>query len=118
MNSNSSSYFYKEIKMSNDHNQAVMMEVLKGSVAVDMAPKLLKKIEFLEEMQDIARNSRNKEAKTFAEETEIQARMLFKQLAVLANEAYPNEKQISDGSLGLLTETVARYKFTLVISKR
>lgn len=111
--------FYKEIKMANEHNQTVMVEVLKdGGVAVDMAPKLLKKIEFLEEMKDIARNSRNKEAKVFAEETETQARMLFKQLAVLANEAYPNEKQISDGSLGLLEETVSRYKFTLVISKR
>ena len=100
------------------HNQTVMMEVLKGGIAVDMSLKLQKKLDLLEEMKDIARNSRNKDAKTFAEEAEIQARMLFKQLAMLANEAYPNEKQISDGSLGLLEDTYSKYKFTLVISKR
>ena len=104
--------------MTDEHNQTVMVEVLKGGVAMDMAPKLLKKIEWVEYTKDIARSGRNKEAKAFAEEAETQARMLFKQLAALANEAYPNEKQISDASLGLLEETFSRYKFTLVISKR
>ena len=104
--------------MSNEHNETVMVEVLKGGTAMDMTPKLLKKIEWVEYTKDIARSGRNKEAKAFAEEAETQARMLFKQLAALANEAYPNEKQLSDGSLGLLEETFSRYKFTLVISKR
>lgn len=99
-------------------NEEVFMEVLKGSVAIDMEQNLSKKIEWVEYTKDIARSGRNKEAKAFAEEAEVQARMLFKQLALLANEAYPNEKQLSDGSLGLLSEVITRYKFTLVISKR
>jgi hypothetical protein len=104
--------------MSNEHNETVMIEVLKGGIAIDMASKLLKKIEWVEYTKDVARSGRNKEAKAFAEEAETQARMLFKQLAAIANEAYPNEKQISDGSLGLLDETMSRYKFTLIVSKR
>lgn len=104
--------------MKNDeHNQAVMVEVLKGAVAVDMTPKLSKKLEWVRYAKDVANSGRNKETKTFAEDAETQARMLFKQLAALANEAYPTAKEISEDSLGLLQETMKRYKFTLVISK-
>lgn len=105
--------------MANDaHNQTVMIEVLKGGVAMEMTPKLTKQIELLEFLQEVARNSHNKETKTTAKDAETQVRMLFKQLATLANEAYPNEKPISDASLGLLEDTMRRYKFTLVISKK
>ena len=104
--------------MKNDENgQSVMIDVLKGAVVVDMTPKLSKKLEWVRYAKDIANSGRNKETKAFAEDAETQARMLFKQLAALANEAYPNEKEISEASLGLLEETMKRYKFTLVISK-
>ena len=103
--------------MSNDHNETVMIEVLKGGIAIDMTPKLLKNLEWVAYAKDIANSGRNKETKVFAEDAETQARMLFKQLAALANEAYPNEKPIGEASLGLLEDTVRRYKFTLVISK-
>lgn len=103
--------------MKDEHNQTVMVEVLKGGIAVDMTPKLLKKLEWVIYAKDVANSGRNKETKAFAEDAETQARMLFKQLAALANEAYPNEKEISESSLGLLEDTIRRYKFTLVISK-
>jgi len=44
--------------------------------------------------------------------------MLFKQIAELANQAYPEEKEISTAGLGLLTDVLKRYKYTLVISKQ
>lgn len=104
--------------MKNDeNNHSVMVEVLKGAVAVDMTPKLSKKLEWVRYAKDVSNSGRNKEAKAFAEDAETQARMLFKQLAALANEAYPTEKEISESSLGLLEDVMKRYKFTLIISK-
>lgn len=102
----------------NDHNQTVMMETLKGAVAVDMTALLKKKYDFVEQVKDIARNGRDKDAKAFAEQAEVQTRMLFKHLAEIANEAFKTEKQISTASLGLFEEVLEKYKFTVVVSKR
>jgi hypothetical protein len=102
----------------NEHNQTVMIETLKGGVSVDMTALLQKKYDFLKEAKEISQNTRDKEAKAFTEQVEIQTRILFKHFAEIMNGAFPNEKQISGASLGLLEDVLNRYKITVVVSKR
>lgn len=99
-------------KKTTDLDVAVFEQQLQGAVKVDLNTILQNEVMFLQEMK--SRFGKDK----IVDETEKRVRDLFRVFARAANEAFPNEKQIGEHGLGLLTDTVERYDWTVLIAKK
>ena len=100
------------MKKSTDLEQAVFEQQLQGAVKVDLNAILENEVAFLQEMR--SRFGKDK----IVDETEKRVRDLFRVFAKVANTAFPNDKQIGEASLGLLSEPLNRYDWTVLIAKR
>jgi len=95
-----------------DLDVAVFEEQLQGAVKIDLNKILENEVVFLLQMR--SRFGKDK----IVEETEKRVRDLFRVFSNAANEAFPNDKQIGEGSIGLLFETTDRYDWTVLIAKK
>ena len=99
-------------KKTTDLDVAVFEEQLQGAVKIDLNKILEDEVVFLLQMR--SRFGKDK----IVEETEKRVRDLFRVFAKAANEAFPTDKQIGEGSIGLLFETTDRYDWTVLIAKK
>lgn len=99
-------------KQTTDLDVAVFEQQLKGAIKVDLNSILQNEITFLKEMK--SRFGKDK----IVDETEKRVRDLFRVFARASNEAFPTDKQIGEASLGLLSEPLERYNWTILIAKK
>ena len=98
--------------MSKDLEQQEIIEILKGARKVDIKQFLINEVEFYKDMD---RKFGHKEK--LVQETEKRLRDLIWVFANAANTVFPEQRQIGQGSIGLLTEPLEKYNFTLIIEK-
>jgi len=92
--------------------QYAMLDQLKGAQRIDLNAILKSEVEFYHNMR--ARFGKDK----IVDETEKRVRDLFRVFAKAANEAFPHNKQIGEGSIGLLTEPLEYYDFILLVNHK
>lgn len=94
--------------------QDITMSILKDtSRTVDIKKFLIDEVVFYRDME-----GKFGHKEKLVQDTEKRLRDLMWIFAKSANEAFPEEKQIGRGSLGLLNEPLTNYNFTLVIEKK
>jgi len=99
--------------MSKDLEQQELIEILKGVRKVNMADFLIQEIAFYHDMK-----AKFGSKEKLVEQTETRLRDLIWVFAQAANKAFPEERQIGQGSLGLLSQPLEQYNFTLLIEKK
>jgi hypothetical protein len=99
--------------MSKDLEQQEVIELLKGVRRVNMVDFLIQEIAFYHDMK-VKFGSKEK----LVDQTETRLRDLMWVFAQAANKAFPEENQIGQGSLGLLSQPLNQYNFTLLIEKK
>lgn len=95
-----------------DIEQEAMLDQLQGAQRIDLTAILKSEVEFYHNMR--ARFGKDK----IVDETEKRVRDLFRVFAKAANEAFPNNKQIGEASLGLLTEPLEYYDWILLVNNK
>jgi hypothetical protein len=98
--------------MTNDLKKQELIAVLKGARTIDLMAYLKREIIFLEDMK-----TKFGSKEKLVDATETRLRDLMWVFAKAANDSFSEEKQIGHGSLGLLTEPLERYRFSLLIEK-
>ena len=99
--------------MTDTLEQQELMAIIKGARKIDMAKFLIDEIAFFNDMK---RKFGGKEA--LVVKTETRLRDIMWVFANAANTAFPEQRQIGEGSLGLLSEPIENYTFTLLIEKK
>jgi hypothetical protein len=99
--------------MSKNFEQQELIEILSGVQKVNMAKFLIQEIAFYHNMKDKF-GSKEK----LVDQTETRLRDIMWVFANAANTAFPEEPQIGHGSIGLLSDPLEQYNFTLLIEKK
>jgi hypothetical protein len=99
--------------MSKDLEHKELIEMIKGARKVDMAQFLIQEVAFFHDMK-----AKFGAKEKLVQTTEERLRDLMWVFAKAANTAFPEEKSIGQGSLGLLYEPIEKYNFTLLIEKK
>ena len=101
--------------MSKNLEQQELIEILRGVGVrkVNMAKFLIEEIAFYHDMKD---KFGTKEK--LVDQTETRLRDIMWVFANAANTVFPEERQIGHGSLGLLSQPLEQYNFTLLIEKK